>query len=218
LNIYIYGANSFKKQISKVLDTVSIKQRLNKTSSINTLNALELLKEAILLNPKDIFLIDHDKIIYNNILTNNIKLLNPKDGIEKDFLEENGIGDISIDDISDISKHIIKKLDFINNKENVLDIEEIEKIDDTRDIEVDFIAQNNKQPTQDKGKSMEQLTQLDDISEADMLDALSHVDGINVNIKTQTIEVDSSNLDDIATLLEQLKNNKTLEISIKIKD
>jgi len=204
LNIYIYGANSFKKQISKVLDTANIKQRLGKTSSIITLDALELLEEAILLNPKDIFLIDHDKIIYNNILTNNIKLLNPKDGIKKDFLEENGIGDISIDDISDISKHIIKKLDSINNIENTLDVEDIE------------------QPIQDKGKNMEQLTQLDDINEVDILDALSHVDDISVNTQTQTqtqtIKVNSSNLGDIAALLEQLKNNKTLEISIKIKD
>ena len=211
MNIYIYGANSFKKQISKVLDTANIKQRLGKTSSIITLDALELLEEAILLNPKDIFLIDHDKIIYNNILTNNIKLLNPKDGIKKDFLEENGIGDISIDDISDISKHIIKKLDSINNIENTSDVEsyvEVEEIDE--------------QPIEDKGKNMEQLTQLDDINEVDILDALSHVDDIRVNTQTQTqtqtIKVDSSNLGDIAALLEQLKNNKTLEISIKIKD
>jgi len=209
LNIYIYGTNSFKKQISKVLDTASIKQRLGKASSIITLDALELLEEAILLNPKDIFLIDSDKIIYNNILTNNIKLLNPKDGIEKDFLEENGIGDISIDDISDISKHIIKKLDSINNIENTSDVEsyvEVEEIDE--------------QPIENKGKNMEQLTQLDDINEVDILDALSHVDDISVNTQTQaqTIKVDSSNLGDIAALLEQLKNNKTLEISIKIKD
>ena len=209
MNIYIYGTNSFKKQISKVLDTASIKQRLGKASSIITLDALELLEEAILLNPKDIFLIDSDKIIYNNILTNNIKLLNPKDGIEKDFLEENGIGDISIDDISDISKHIIKKLDSINNIENTSDVEsyvEVEEIDE--------------QPIENKGKNMEQLTQLDDINEVDILDALSHVDDISVNTQTQaqTIKVDSSNLGDIAALLEQLKNNKTLEISIKIKD
>ncbi len=242
MNIYIFGDESFKKQISKILEKSGIKYRLGESGSVIEVNTVNVLKDAILQNPKDIFLIDHDKIIVKNFLTTKIKFLNPKDGIEKVFLEDHGIGELSVDEMGDISQHIIKKLEA-HEKDNgvcnidnsitrpIFSIEEEPKI--VEQIE-DVVYEEKEVINEDSiGDVMEQLTQLDDINEADILDALSNIDGIKVSsqgdtvkvsssnapkeVESNSVEIDSSNLDDIAALLEQLKNNKTLEISIKIK-
>ncbi len=74
--------------------------------------------------------------------------------------------------------------------------------------------------------------ELAEINEQDILDALSGLDGVDLSsnggeirvsstdsdaVEKQTLEVDSSNINDVASLLEKLMNNKTLEVSIKIK-
>ena len=213
MNIYIYGSNSFKKKILAVLSK-------NKIDSIE-LNTIESLEEAILFNPKDIFLIDNEKIIVNNFFTNNFRFLNPKDGIAQDYLIENGIGNININSIDDLPSYLLPQLQIKNTEETTNEIEEINENYD------------NINSTINTGDIMEQLTQLEDINEADMIEALSGIEGINVkngnntinisssdattSTQTNKIEVDSTNLDDIASLLEQLKNNKTLEISIRVK-
>ena len=248
LNIYIFGDESFKKQISKILEKSGIKYRLGELGTITEVDTVGFLKDAILSNPKDIYLIDHAKIIVKNFLSTKIKFLNPKDGIEKTFLEDHGIGDLSVDDVKDISKHILKKLEALEKENGVCDIDtsivssdfELEEDDDK--VEEPKIAQTQNEVYKEEisfeedniGDVMGQLTQLDDISEADILDALSNIDGIKVSsqgdsvkvsslnsqptLKSDSVEVNASDLNDIAALLEQLKNNKTLEISIKIKN
>ena len=258
MNIYIFGDESFKKQISKILEKSGIKYRLGELGTITEVDTVGFLKDAILRNPKDIYLIDHAKIIVKNFLSTKIKFLNPQDGIEKTFLEDHGIGDLSVDDVKDISKHILKKLDALEKENGVCDIDtssvssDLELEEDDYKVEEPKIAQTYvEEPkivqTQNKiykeeisfeedniGDVMGQLTQLDDISESDILDALSNIDGIKVSsqgdsvkvsssnsqptVKSNSVEVNASDLNDIAALLEQLKNNKTLEISIKIKN
>ncbi len=63
MTIYIYGSKSFKNNINKVLEHANMKFRLSDEDSIVELSSLVKLKEAIDANPKDIFLIDDEKII-----------------------------------------------------------------------------------------------------------------------------------------------------------
>ena len=74
----------------------------------------------------------------------------------------------------------------------------------------------------------DEFSELDSISEKDLLEALSYnVGGSNsVNeykpmvseSKNETLSIDSSNVNDLSALISKLLNNKTLEITIKIKD
>jgi hypothetical protein len=81
---------------------------------------------------------------------------------------------------------------------------------------------------------MTDITDIEDIIEDDLLNAL---DDTNINttiassnnilkdeiindkkINKKSIEINSNNMNDISELIKQLLNNKTLELSIKIKD
>jgi len=124
LTIYIYGSESFKSEINAVLRHSNIKFRLDDKGEVKELKTLEELKAAIEENPNNIYLIDDSKIIKKNILTDKIKFLKPKDGIDQDYLLDHGIGDVSVDSIDELSKHIIRRLDSIIDKED--DIEDIQ--------------------------------------------------------------------------------------------
>ena len=75
---------------------------------------------------------------------------------------------------------------------------------------------------------MTQATQIDEISEIDILAALSNIQSNPMpSVKTisksisnnqSSIKLDSSNASDIMELLKQLIDGKTLEISIKVKN
>ncbi len=124
MTIYIYGSESFKSEINAVLRHSNIKFRLDDKGEVKELKTLEELKAAIEENPNNIYLIDDSKIIKKNILTDKIKFLKPKDGIEQEYLLDHGIGDVSVDSIDELSKHIIRRLDSIVEKED--DIEDIQ--------------------------------------------------------------------------------------------
>ncbi len=124
MTIYIYGSESFKSEINAVLRHSNIKFRLDDKGEVKELKTLEELKAAIEENPNNIYLIDDSKIIKKNILTEKIKFLKPKDGIEQEYLLDHGIGDVSVDSIDELSKHIIRRLDSIIEKED--DIEDIQ--------------------------------------------------------------------------------------------
>jgi len=326
LNIYIYGNNSFKKEIHETLEHANIKFKLDSDTKIEDITNLELLKSTIEENPNDIYLIDDEKIIKKNAISQKIKFLSPKDGIEEEFLLENGIADISVDSLKEIPKYILKKheqqkdlepniqnsiIDIVdeayeNDKDTDLeddfDIElddelaqllssanddtkkhkneedkEIEenKIEDVNLDELEGLITNdedtsNKELSKDELSSMinfeedfglnniksdydqnviqeekkqsdfmemENITleesiqgddmsndfsELDSLNEEDILNALSNIDSpittTNNEPVSQKVEVESSNVNDIAELISKLLNNKTLEITIKIKD
>jgi RecJ-like exonuclease len=159
--------------------------------------------------------------------------------ITKEFLIKHGLGDFSIDEQEDIGLHIIKRLDNLDQTtyqlQDDIDNNSIEQIESNNDYENnDEVITTTNDIQKNKGDIMSDLTQLDEITETDILDALSNVDGIDVEssgetikvtssqkdetAQKHTIEVDSSNMDSVASLLEQLMNNKTLEISIKVKN
>lgn len=114
MNIYIYGGNSFKKEIHKTLIDSNIKNILDENSQILELASLDELKSAIFKNPKDIYLIDDSKIIKKNSLNRKIKFLAPKDGIEEEFLLDSGIADLSVDSLDEIPKYIKRKIEQEN--------------------------------------------------------------------------------------------------------
>lgn len=130
--IYIYGSDTFKKEIHSVLNHSNIKFRLDKYGKIKELNTLDELKAAIEDNPQNIYLIDDAKIIKKNLINQKLKFLNPKDGIEQEYLLDNGIGDISVDSIEELSKHIIKRLESLDLEDNASQIQDsiIEIVED----------------------------------------------------------------------------------------
>ena len=109
MNIYIYGNHSFKKEIHETLEHSNIKFKLDAGSIINEIDNLAELKKTIKENPKDIYLIDDEKIIKKNSINEKIKFFAPKDGIEEEFLLDSGIADLSINTLSEIPKYILRK-------------------------------------------------------------------------------------------------------------
>ena len=109
MNIYIYGNQSFKKEIHETLEHSNIKFKLDSNTLITELESLNELKKAIKDNPKDVYIIDDEKIIKKNSFNKKIKFLAPKDGIEEEFLLDSGIADLSIESLKEIPKYILRK-------------------------------------------------------------------------------------------------------------
>ena len=298
MNIYIYGNNSFKKEIHKTLEHANIKFKLDSNSIIEDIEDLEVLKSKIKANPNDIYLIDDEKIIKKNALSQKIKFLTPKDGIEEVFLLDNGIADLSVDSLKEIPKYILRKYEeqkelepniqnsIINmvdeayednndldiklddelsqllsssekKEEKNVNLDEIENlIKDEDSLNTNFdenVGLNNISSDYDDEKSFDEntikekkdtsvlknediddttekeftkgntmpndFTELDSLNEKDILQALEGVDNSDITEKSsEQIELKSSNVQDIAELISKLLNNKTLEITVKIKD
>lgn len=125
MNIYIYGNQSFKKEIIETLEHSNIKFKLDGNSYIKEIDSLKELKETIKNNPKDIYLIDDEKIIKKNSLNKKIKFLTPKDAIDEEFLLDSGIADLSINSLKEIPKYILKKYE----EDRELELEKEEKIE-----------------------------------------------------------------------------------------
>ena len=113
MNIYIYGNELFTGKIHTILDQINIKFKID--GEVTNIDNIDKLKELIKNVPTDIFLIDQDKVIVENLSTKLLKFLVPKDGIKKTFLDKYGIGDISIRDYDDLGIYINKRLESIEN-------------------------------------------------------------------------------------------------------
>lgn len=303
--IYIYGTDSFKKEIHHILNHSNIKFRLDNHGEIIDLKTLNQLKDAISDDPTNIYLIDDSKIIKKNTLQEKIKFLKPKDAIEQEYLLDHGIGDVSVNSMDELSKHIIKKLEsmiFENEsndiQESIVEIvedayenedadsyieldselssllshiepeeDEVEELqDDFVDInentEISLIDENddkeelyfennldnidnNKNNVEEieekneiiadndlQGDSMaDEFSEFDTLNENDIKVALAGIDDTiisekpakemltsTVNNSNESVNMSGSNVDDIAKLISQLLNNKTLEITVKVKN
>ncbi len=322
--IYIYGSESFKKDIHAVLNHSNIKFRLDEHGEIKDLDSVVELKEAIEDNPNNIYLIDDAKIIKKNSINQKIKFLQAKDSIEQEYLLDNGIGDISVDSIEELAIHIKRRLESVINekesseiqesivemvenayeeedddnkeyiqldeelsqllsnnhpeeedddyeendymseisddikKDSVLEdavslIEDIDKDDASLlkdlsfDKDLDNIKTNNEtveektiesdidiEDTMQGDKNMvDEFSQFDTLNEDEILAALDGMNNIDTSASStlkesldtstkptneENVKVNSSNVNDIAQLISSLLNNKTLEITIKVKD
>jgi len=140
LNIYIYGNQSFKKEIHETLDHSNIKFKLDSNTLVTELSSLSDLKKAIKNNPKDVYIIDDEKIIKKNSLNNKIKFLAPKDGIEEEFLLDSGIADLSIDSLKEIPKYILRKYEeqkSLEDENSKVKESDDESIQNENDLELD---------------------------------------------------------------------------------
>ena len=152
MNIYIYGSQSFKKEIHQTLEHANIRFKLGDNTLINDIANLKELKEIIKNNPNDIYLIDDTKIIKKNSLNKKLKFLAPKDGIDEEILLDSGIADLSIDSVNEIPKYILKKY-------------EEEKLNEPKEVQInnDFEENDHKIEFDDELSS---LLVEEDISES----------------------------------------------------
>jgi len=114
LNIYIYGEPSFRMNIHKILDHGNIRFKIN-DGDITEIDYLYRLEDLIEENPSEIYIIDQNKVIEDDLLSKIFKFLVPKDGIQKKFLDHHGIGDISVRTYEDILIYIEKRLESLEN-------------------------------------------------------------------------------------------------------
>ena len=145
------------------------------------------------------------------------------------------------EDIKQIDKNIdiIENIEEKNEEEKTPEYENIE-IDELNDLNLedfsfaDLDLQNKKsEDVSKKGEDMsDDFFELDSLNEQDLIEALSGSGISNVaqtdtqNIKesqkmeisNNNIDIGSSNINDIASLISKLLNNETLEITIKIKE
>jgi len=143
LNIFIYGNQSFKKDIQKILKDSKINKVLDDLKIVEV-NELQLLKENISLNPNDIYLIDDDSIIRKKSKFNFFK---PKDGIEEEFLLECGVDDLSIDSMDDLPNYIIRKHNRQNLQNNKVEEIDAKPSEQNSSIDLKEIANVNDEPS-----------------------------------------------------------------------
>jgi hypothetical protein len=208
LNIYIYGNNSFKKEIHETLEHSNIKFKLDESTLIKEIDDLSQLKQTIKNNPKDIYLIDDERIIKKNSLNKKIKFFTPKDGIEEEFLLDSGISDLSINSLSEIPKYILRKYDeekkMNSNIQEVLSNNSIEDDGKENTVELDdelaqLLAkeesiQEIKVNKNFDGENLEELFDMrNDINLGDPENMFDTFD----NIDNNSIEISKNEFDDI---------------------
>ena len=177
MKIYIYGNQSFKKEIHETLDHSNIKFKLDNNTVIEEIESLEKLKTTIENNPKDIYLIDDEKIIKKNSLNKKLKFLIPKDGIEEEYLLDSGVADLAIDSLKELPKYIIKKYEELKLLEP--EIKEENKVEEVKSsIELDeelsmLLAKESKNSKNEEFIPLENLDKIFDLdNDADNLDNL----------------------------------------------
>ena len=205
MKIYIYGSKSFKKHMNSILIKANLDDRVLEINDVN------ILEQTVQEDKLSIYLIDSDKIINKTIITEKLNFLKPKDSIYKCILMKAGIEDICFNSDESLIEYIEKKI--LNNKNTV-----------------------NENDIIQKEKDMSEITQIDEIFEDDLLNALdtqitevaiptvekteeiiTNNDTTAPSKDTNELVINSSNIDDVTSLIKELLNNKTLELSIKIK-
>jgi len=144
------------------------------------------------------------------------------------------------------SEPLIEEIDDLSSLVEQIDEVELESTEDNQDEDVlssikdlsfeedfDIIEEKKEENTQGFDMSNE-FAEFDALNEADILAALNGLDNEEVSTqplpkkvqtaelqkdnKPESIDIGSSNVDDIAKLISQLLSNKTLEITVKVKD
>lgn len=142
--------------------------------------------------------------------------------------------DENIDIIDDLEEKVEEKLENKSIENKSIEIEELNDLS-LEDFDFENLDLKNEDfdDVVKKGEEMsDDFLELDSLNEQDLIEALSDSNISNAmpietkNIQEQkqiekinsNFEIDSSNVNDIASLISKLLNNKTLEITIKIKE
>lgn len=198
MKIYIYGNQSFKKEIHETLDHSNIKFKLDNNTVIEEIESLEKLKTTIENNPKDIYLIDDEKIIKKNSLNKKLKFLAPKDGIEEEYLLDSGIADLAIDSLKELPKYIIKKYEELKLLEPEIEEEnKIEEIKSSIELDDELSMLLAKENSIKKSRS-EDLTPVDDLDEIFDLD--NNIDNLDDLIGSIDRDEEIKDSDDFAQI------------------
>ena len=232
MNIYIYGNQSFKKEIHETLEHSNIKFKLDDNTIIEEIDNLKKLKEKILQNPKDIYLIGDEKIIKKNSLNKKIKFLTPKDGIDEEFLLDSGIADLSIDSLNELPKYIIRKyeeLKLLESKTEEVKIEQEVKPEIELDDELSMLLAKEEPKRESTIENLDDVFNLEsDLNLDDIDDLIGKVDNneesiinnefddimnFNDNLGLNNISFD---YDDQDILHKEERDEKTSENSSKI--
>lgn len=162
---------------------------------------------------------------------------------DNSFDDIEALKDFNFDEaFEDEKEKNIENIDIINENDNVVSEEQIEEkeseIENLSDFaleDLDFAnmdLEDKKEDKSIKGEDMsDEFLELDSLNEQDLIEALggasiqSSVQNV-VEEKTEqkemqssnNLDISSSNVNDIASLISNLLNNKTLEITIKIKE
>lgn len=118
--------------------------------------------------------------------------------------------------------------DFLKELENIENIDIQEENTSLNDID-DLEKKDDKIEEVIKGDNMsDEFSELENLNEEDILEALNGFENVKAvkadtpvpvsNTANEKVSLESSNVDDLAGLISKLLNNKTLEITIKIKD
>ena len=196
MKIYIYGNQSFKKEIHQTLGHSSIKSKFDTDIVIENINSLTKLKQIMSENPKDIYLIDEEKIIRKNSLNKKLKFLAPKDGVEEEFLLESGIADLSLDSMKELPKYIIKKYEELKIDEPIVP-QVIENKPKEKESEDSITLDEELAMLLAKGDKKDSF-----IEESSFPDDLDDISDVEKDI----------NLDDIDNFMNDMDNTQTEEV------
>ncbi|MFX4155145.1 hypothetical protein ACOL23_09375 [Aliarcobacter butzleri] len=167
MNIYIYGNQRFKKEIYKILDSSQIK-KIDNNVIIKEISNLNDLKETIKAQPKDIYLIDDEKIIKKDSLKS--KFFAPKDGVDEQFLVESGVNDLTINSLNEIPEYIIRKYELEKNLEDIKKENKVELDDElskllANETQIEKKAENIPEIKDDEIVSGVNLNELENLIE-----------------------------------------------------
>jgi len=234
----------FEKELENIddlMDTEAPALKLEEADSLN-LDELEDIIEETSDNTSDKNETSENLIeetSNNTIDTDDLDLLDDLiETSENEDLSEN-LEDDNLDDLlSDLDNNLEDSIKEDNEELNLDEIqnqleENDDKIEDINDFE-DLLE--TSEPTQETGEDLmsDNFSELDNISEADLLEALNDAsipsskastekrpqNSISTTPSTsgQTMEVSGKDFEELAKVFSQLLNNKTIEITIKIKD
>ncbi len=129
MNIYIYGSKKFREKTYRTLEHGNIKFKIG-DGRVEEVESLEKIKELIEEDPEQIYLIDQNKIIYDDFLSRKLKFLQPKEGISQKFLDEHGMGDVTDKVPNDLVFYIERRIKSMEKLRPKVKAEDITSIDE----------------------------------------------------------------------------------------
>lgn len=183
LNIFIYGNQEFKKDIQKILKDSKKIQSLDdiKISEISDINTL---KEHIIANADDVYLIDDEKIIKKS----RFKLLKNKDGIEEEFLAKFKLDDLAIETLEELPDYIIKKYEKLNaNKDDDISTQDLNLDEDLSGL---LENEHKKEDDNSNKEDIEELTNTNDLAEHKIEPKILHTEDFSENFGLNNVSFD----------------------------